>query len=517
MPALVRMNRIVKRFGDVVASDEVSLELSSGEVHALLGENGAGKTTLMNMLYGLMRPDAGTIELDERPIAPRSPTEAIAHGIGMVHQHPQLVGALTLAENLRLAGLGDGSAGDMRAAIAGVTRTFSLEVDPHTRIDTLPMSLRQRIEIVRCLAQGVRVLILDEPTAVLTPAEVQPLFGEVRTLAQDGRSVIFITHKLAEVSQIAHKVTVLRQGRNVGTFAAGAVSTDELTQRMVGRALGAPPDRRPAPRAAKQPVIELEGCGVCDEFGHVELADISLGASAGEIVCLAGVEGNGQRPLTDLLFGLRTPTMGTVRFEGQPIPALRQWRSRRIAIARIPEDRQREGLVLDAPLWRNLLTGPLAPRPRALLSRRALVRQARGTLEEYGVIPADPWALARSLSGGNQQKVVLARELSGEPRALVAVNPTRGLDVGAQRDVYRRLDGLRERGVAVLVISADLDEVERLADRIGVLYRGVLHGPFDRAQAGRGQIGRIMAGTDDAAVDPQTAPKSFVRQEQALL
>lgn len=493
MSALVHMSGIVKVFGDTVANDDVSFEVGGGEIHALLGENGAGKTTLMNILYGLTVPDEGTIEVGGAAVEPRSPADAIAAGVGMVHQHPLVVGPLTVAENFALGGLGKGTGESMRAAIADVTQTIPLDVDPDAPIDTLPMSVRQRAEVVRCLAHGVRVLVLDEPTAVLTPDEVAQLFEEMRRLASQGRSVIFITHKLSEVEEVADRVTVLRKGRNVGSSNVASTTAAELAVEMVGREIGSMEvEHVSSPSGDIR--LRLEGVAALDGDGVSLLEDLSLGVSAGEIVAIAGVEGNGQRPLADICFGLRTPDRGTISHDGSPLPGLSRWGRSRVAVGRIPEDRRHEGLILDAPLWENLRYGPSLSRRGGLIGKRREIARARRILEEYGITPPDPNARASELSGGNQQKVVLARELSSDPDLIVAVNPTRGLDIGAQREVWDRLLRLRDEGRAVLVISTDLEEVLKLGDRIGVLYRGRLEGPHPRRETGREQIGRAMAG-----------------------
>jgi len=492
-PALVRMRDIVKRFDDVVASDGVTLELAVGEIHALLGENGAGKTTLMNVLYGLTTPDEGTIEVAGDGVSFSGPSDAIAAGIGMVHQHPLLVGPLTVAENMRLGGVGDGTAEGMRRAIADVVATTPLDVDPDARVDELPLSVRQRIEIVRCLARGVRILILDEPTAVLTPEEVDVLFARLRELARSGCGVVLITHKLSEVAMIADRVTVLRRGVRVAGCPAGEVAVEDLARLMVGRDVGASPERAAA--ACGRIRLALRNCLVRGSDGP-ELDDVSLEVAGGEIVCLAGVEGNGQRALAELCFGLRDPDCGEVLLDGAPVPPVDRWRRAGIRIARVPEDRRHNGLVAGAPLWRNLLSGPMAPSDGRVVRRRRAVARASELLAQHGVQPPDPHVHAEALSGGNQQKVILARELAAEPRALVAVNPTRGLDLGAQFDVYARLDALRAAGVAVLVISTDLDEVLRLADRAGVLYRGRLSDVMSRAEVDRERLGMLMAGLE---------------------
>lgn len=494
MPAPTRMSGIVKEFANVTACDDVSLEVAGGEVHALLGENGAGKTTLMNILYGLVRADRGVIEFEGRKIDPRTPGDALTAGIGMVHQHPLVVGPMSVAENLFLGGLGDGTPEGARPAIAPITKTIPLDLDLAARVDSLAMSQRQRIEIVRCLARDVRLLILDEPTAVLTPDEVEQMFDEVERLRGSGRSVIFISHKLSEVMRIADRVTVLRGGRNVGTFAVSEMTPAKLAAAMVGTATGEV--NRSNGSKPGRTRLEIDACTIDDPFGRRELADCTLGVRAGEIIGVAGVEGNGQRPLAELLFGLRRATRGAVRFDGRALPPIGRWQADEVPIARIPEDRRHHGLLLGAPLWQNLMLGPQPPRFGPLLGRRAVEDWARGTLEEYGVRPADPATLAGNLSGGNQQKVVIARELAGTPEAVVAVNPTRGLDVRAQHEVQERLLQARERGAAVVVISTDLDEIFALSDSIAVMYEGCIAGPYGMDEMDRDRAGLLMGGVD---------------------
>lgn len=497
MPALVRMQGITKRFGEIVANAGVDFEVEAGEVHALLGENGAGKTTLMNILYGLSQPDGGFIELAGQQISPRNPSDAIAAGVGMVHQHPLLVGALTVAENMRLGGVGDGTASGLKRAIEKVSRDFPLNVDAHRRVSELPLSQRQRLEIARCLARDVQLLILDEPTAVLTPGETQMLFREIRQLAQGTRGVVFISHKLSEVLRIADRITVLRGGLNVGTFPAATSTAAELAAQMVGRPLSDQPATR---RGNTGPVrLRLEKCCVEDPFGRRELDSVSLEVAAGEIVCLAGVEGNGQQPLADLLFGLRRPAAGRVLLDDRALPLIGGWPAAGVRVARVPSDR-REGIILEASLWRNLLLGPMAPKPAGLIDKRQTIEWARSILQQFNVNPPDPNLPAGALSGGNQQKLVLARELAGTPKIVVACNPTHGLDVGAQIELHNRFEALRDQGLAVLVVSTDLDEVMRLGDKVGVLFGGCLRGLFARGTVSRDEIGMFMAGVDEASV-----------------
>lgn len=491
MSALVQMRGIVKQFGDFTASREVDFDVAPGEVHALLGENGAGKTTLMNILYGLVQADRGTIEVDGREVDLKGPAEAIEAGIGMVHQHPLLVDRLSVTENLFLGGVGNGTARGMEQAIAGITERFPLDVDPGTLVEDLPMSQRQRIEIVRCLARGVRVLVLDEPTAVLTVDEVGDLFGEMRLLVEAGHSVIFISHKLSETARIADRVSVLRAGEMVGTWEVAKTTPTALAEAMVGEKVVSA--QRESECDAGDARLRLSNCTVRREDGD-GLESVDLEVCAGEIVGIAGVEGNGQRALAAVTQGMAIPDNGTVKLDEQVLPPAREWKRRKIKLGRIPEDRRHEGLTLEATLWENMLTGPQAPEGGQIFSRRRMVDWAEKQLQEFGVSPPDPHALAGQLSGGNQQKVIFARELHSQPGTVVAVNPTRGLDLRAQREIHQRFLGLRDQGVAVLMISTDLDEVMALSDRIGVLYSGQLDGPHPADQIDRREVGLLMAG-----------------------
>lgn len=494
MPALVSMKGIVKEFGDLVATNHVDFEVEAGEVHALLGENGAGKTTLMNILYGLVKPDSGSITVDGTPVELNGPSDAIDAGVGMVHQHPLLVDRLSVVENLFLGGVGNGSERGMRKAIEEVEARFPLNVDPSELIEELPMSQRQRIEIIRCLSRGVRVLVLDEPTAVLTVDEVEDLFAEMDLLTAAGHSVIFISHKLSEVARIADRVTVLRGGTKVGTYLTKDSDSSVLAHAMVGEKVVAA--KRQGVQGTGEPRLSLRACSFQSGAELAELDAVDLDVREGEIVGIAGVEGNGQRPLAALAQGVHPPTEGEILLDGEPLPPLAEWRDRAIGIGRIPEDRRREGLTLNATLWENLLTGPQAPKMGQFFNKRKVVKRARVALEEFGVSPPDPFLTAGQLSGGNQQKVIIARELWSNPGVVVAVNPTRGLDLRAQREIHQRFLDLRDEGVAVLLISTDLDEITAISDRIGVLYGGSLSGPYLADLVERDQIGLLMAGIE---------------------
>lgn len=501
MTALVLEARgVCKRFGDVIALDGVDLTCAGGEVHAVLGENGAGKSTLMHVVSGLLAADGGEMRLAGTSVRWRGADEARAAGIAMVHQHFMLVPTMTVAENLALArrafGLLDRRALDRE--VRDLARERGIDVgDPGRRVEDLSVGEQQRVEILKALVDVPLLLILDEPTAVLTPAEVDDLFILLRELASRGTAVAIVTHKLAEVFAIADRVSVLRQGRRVGGGAASEFDHESLARAMVGEHAGAPSvqkGRLGAPR------LEVRGLRWTDRHGRDRLAGVDLTVHAGEVVVVAGVEGNGQQELQDALVGVRSEeTTGDVRLDGRTIrsPAV----ARDAGLAVIPGDRRRDGLVGELALWENLLVGRVPLRraaPAGWLSPGALIESARQRLDAFAVRPALPEAPAAALSGGNQQRLVLARELAGgDPGVVVAANPTRGLDLVATQSVHAKLRQLAASGVAVLVLSTDLDEVEALADRVVVLYRGRLEvapeGPIDRVA-----VGRLMAGLEEA-------------------
>ncbi len=499
MPPLVEMRHITKRFPGVVANQDVSLTVESGTIHALVGENGAGKSTLMNILYGLHQPDTGQIMFDGRPVHIPNPHTAIRLGIGMVHQHFQLVPSLTTAENIALGHEpGHGPLLDRRAIIrrvAQISADFGLDVDPFARVGDLPVGVQQRVEILKLLYRQARLLILDEPSAVLTPREVEDLFAVLRRLVEGGRTAIFITHKLHEVMAICHHATVLRRGQVVGEVQVADTSPAELARMMVGHEVSSL--KHPPASAVGTEQLILRQIHARSDRGLPALQAVSLSICAGEIVGLAGVEGNGQSELVEALVGLRPVDGGVIELAGQAITHWDNRRRREVGLAVIPEDRTRQGLSKTLRVWENLVATRYYQPPMSRFSwlQSASIRQfARQLIEQFDIRTSSENAELSTLSGGNAQKVVIARELSRRPVALIAAQPTRGLDVGAAQFVHEHLLQLRNAGVAVLLISADLDELLALADRFAVIFRGRIVGLLSAEEATRERLGLLMAG-----------------------
>jgi simple sugar transport system ATP-binding protein len=497
----VELLDIHKRFGQVAALDSVSMTLRPGRVHGLLGENGAGKSTLMNVLYGLLRPDGGRVLLNGKPATIRSPHAALAAGIGMVHQHFMLAGAMTVLNNVLLGDRRAPQVLDRSAAAARLhqlSQRLGLPVDPFARIAELSVGQQQRVEILKALFRDVRVLILDEPTAVLTPAETQQLFAAVDRLRAEGRSIVFISHKLAEVLRICDDLTILRRGRVVFDGPAAGVSAGELSRHMVGR------DIEPIRRSTPSPGTPGEGWGggspalAINSLTAPPLRDISFTLHPDEILGIAGVDGNGQQELAESIAGLRPIRSGRILLAGADITRASPGQRFRLGLAHIPNDRKLEGLVGSMSVAENLAlkrhdTPPFAH--GGILSWRSIRRTARDLVARYDIRTPSIHAPASTLSGGNQQKLILARELAlSEPRLVLAMNPVRGLDIAATHFVYEQLLAVRARGGAVLLISSELDELLTLCDRIGVLYNGrFAMSEFPRDGAAE-QIGRMMTG-----------------------
>jgi len=478
----------------------VDLVVDWGRVHALLGENGAGKSTLMNVVYGMVTSDAGEIEFDGRPVHIAGPQDAIKLGIGMVHQHFMLIPRLSVVENIMLGHEIVRGAGvidmDKAAGIIGnLSARYGLQVDPRARVGDLTVGLQQRVEIVKALYRGARVLILDEPTAALTPQETEGLFDVVRGLVREGAAVIFITHKLGEVMAVADRITVMRRGKVVGTAIPKDTTPGELAQMMVGRPVLLRVARGPA--HPTKTALEVDKLVVQDDRRHTVVDGISLTVRSGEIVGIAGVEGNGQNEMVEAIIGLRPARAGRVLLSGRDITRRpTRWRLRS-GLSEVPADRQRMGLVLEFPIYDNLVLSDYDESPYAngLVRRLGVLREhARKLMKAFDIRAQAPEQPVGSLSGGNQQKVILARELGTRPQVLIASQPTRGLDVGSIEFVHSRLVTQRDEGLAVLLVSSELDEVLSLADRVAVIYRGKIVAELEGEAIDRERIGLLMAG-----------------------
>jgi len=490
---------MTKRFPGVVANDHVSFEAAAGEVHALLGENGAGKTTLCNLLMGLYRPDEGKLFINGKSVRFHSPRDAQNAGIFMVHQHLRLVESMTVAENVVLGWSKSRlrfSPRTVEKTVAEAADRFQMPVDPQARIWQLSLGERQRVEILKALYRGARILILDEPTTVLTPQEADQLFSSVRDMASAGQTVIFISHKLPEVLAVADRVTILRQGHSITTVPTVGTDADHLAGLMVGRDVSL----EATVRGTREPgpvVLELAGVCARGDLGAEALKDVTLQVHAGEILGIAGVSGNGQRELAEVITGLRPTTAGRITIGGEPLRTSDPRAAIDLGVAYVPEDRMGTGISPNLSIAENLILKSYRGkemRRGPVLSNRKEIANAKEMIKRFDVRAPGPRTLIRQLSGGNIQKVLLARELSSEPRVLVAASPTRGLDVGATQYVRRVLVDTAKSGVAVLMVSEDLDEIFELSDRIAVFYTGRVVGILSAAEANRHQIGLMMAG-----------------------
>jgi len=497
-PPIVRMKQIVKRFPGVLALDHVDFELRRGEVQALLGENGAGKTTLMNVLYGIHRPDAGRIYVNDKEVSIRSPKDAIDLGIGMVHQNFKLVETHTVCENVLLGLEHLPMILKLKSAesdIESLSRQYDLPIDPRAKIWQLSMGERQRVEILKILYRGANILILDEPTSVLTPIESRHLFEFLRKMASEGKSVIFITHKLEEVKAVSDRVTVLRAGRPVGTVATSSASKSELATMMVGRQVLFTYQKTGIPRSI--PILEAKNLHVLNDKGLPALQGVSLTVNMGEILGIAGVAGNGQKELAEAIAGLREIEAGEVTIDGTRATGRSARYMIEQGVAYIPEDRIKVGAPQTLTVEENLVLRTYRYRPFSrglLLERSEIGANAEKLIPEFNIITPGKDAITRTLSGGNLQKLILARELSGKPKLIVALYPTRGVDVGATEYVRGLLLKQRERGAGILLISEDLDEILGLSDRIAVLYEGQIMGILPAESANVDEIGLMMGG-----------------------
>lgn len=488
-----------KWFPGVKANDGVNLTLRAGEVHAILGENGAGKSTLMKMIYGLLEPTAGEIRFLGKPVHFKSPREAILAGIGMVHQHFMLIPALTVAENVVLGDEPGGINFNRREAerrVRELSEKYGLAINPSVKVSQLSVGLQQRVEILKAFYRQAKLIILDEPTALLTPQETRELFAIIRSLKAQGVPVLFISHKLDEVAEISDRVTVMRAGKTVDTVETAGATPQDLANMMVGREVVLRVDKIPATPGA--PVLQLNNVHVRDHGKNERVKGITLELRRGEILGLAGIDGNGQFELADAIAGLLKPDQGSILFDGVDITRMSPAERTERGIAYVPQDRQADGLVLEFDLVENTILRDFHKRPyskRGVINRIASLAYTKGRIQEFDVRPPDPTRKASELSGGNQQKVILAREVSRNPLMLIASQPTRGLDVGAIEGIHRQLIRLRDEGKGVLLVSLEMDEILSLSDRIAVIHDGKIIDILPGDKATREQIGLLMTGS----------------------
>jgi ABC-type uncharacterized transport system ATPase subunit len=502
MAPIVEMRNIVKMYPNgVVANKGIDFSLEHGEIHALVGENGAGKSTLMKILYGLEQPTDGELLLDGKTVELKSPHEAIANGIGMVHQNFMLVPSFTVAENVVLGAepLGKGGMLDQQRALEitkELSKQYGLRVEAEAVLDSINVGMRQRVEILKMLFRGAQILILDEPTAVLTPQETQELFAAIRTLVDQGKTVIFITHKLREVKEISDRVTVMRDGKLIGTKQTADTSREDMARMMVGREVFLNVNKAPQNRGGK--VMEVENLSYVSEVGRVMLRDVSFNVYAGEVLGIAGVEGNGQTELVEVLTGLRPAASGYAKVNGEVVTSKTPREVRMAGVSHIPEDRLTNGLALMASIEENLIIDRYFDPPYrkgALINRKAVLKNGNEMIEKFNIRTPNGQLPVASLSGGNMQKVIVAREFSSEPEVLIASQPTRGIDVGATEFIRDQLVQKRTDGAAVLLISADLAEVMSLSDRIIAVFEGEITGVFpDAASVSEEELGLYMLG-----------------------
>lgn len=521
MESVLELRNVTKRFPGVLANDHIDLDLKQGEIHALLGENGAGKTTLMNILYGLYAPDEGEVIVRGKKVDIRDPGDAIDVGIGMVHQHFMLIPVFTVTENVMLGeeSLKYGDFLDRESAskrVQEISQDYSLAVEPDVYVRDIPVGVQQRVEIIKLLYREADILILDEPTAVLTPQEADELFKIMRSLVEQGKSIIFITHKLREVLDVADRITVIRRGKVVGSTTPKEADKNKLAEMMVGRAVQLGVEKGPAKPGAV--VLETDQLVVLNERNQIAVDGISFEVRAGEIFGIAGVQGNGQTELVEAITGLRRVHEGNIQFLGKPITNADPRAITEIGAAHVPEDRQRDGLVLPFPVADNLVLNTYYLEPftdGVVLQNETIIKNANKRIKEYDIRTPGPITSAGSLSGGNQQKVIVAREFSRAIKLLVASQPTRGLDVGSIEFIHKRIVEKRDEGTAVLLVSPELDEIMELSDRIAVMYRGEIVAIVPSEEATKEQIGLLMAGIEPEKAKPKKKNKKETTKSKA--
>jgi sugar transporter len=496
---VIEMREITKIFGEFVANDKINLELRKGEIHALLGENGAGKSTLMNMLAGLLEPTSGEIVVNGKSEKLDSPSKAASLGIGMVHQHFMLVEAFTVAENIILGSeVTNKGVLDLKKANADIlelSERYGLAVDPTAKVEDISVGAQQRVEILKTLYRGADILIFDEPTAVLTPAEILELMEIMKTLVKEGKSIILITHKLDEIRAVADRVTVIRRGKSIQTVGIEGATNKDLAEMMVGRSVSFVTEKEEA--QPREVVLSISDLVVNENRGVPAVKELSLDVRAGEIVGIAGIDGNGQSELIQAITGLRKVKSGSIKIKGQEVVGLSPRKITEMNVSHVPEDRHRDGLVLEMMLSENIALQTYYKEPlskNGVLNYNQINSYARKLMEEFDVRAANEIVPASALSGGNQQKAIIAREVDRNPDLLIVSQPTRGLDVGAIEYIHKRLIGERDKGKAVLVVSFELDEILNLSDRIAVIHDGKIQGIVKPSETNKQELGILMAG-----------------------
>lgn len=496
---VIEMREITKIFGEFVANDKINLELRKGEIHALLGENGAGKSTLMNMLAGLLEPTSGEIVVNGKSEKLDSPSKAASLGIGMVHQHFMLVEAFTVAENIILGSeVTNKSVLDLKKANADIlelSERYGLAVDPTAKVEDISVGAQQRVEILKTLYRGADILIFDEPTAVLTPAEILELMDIMKALVKEGKSIILITHKLDEIRAVADRVTVIRRGKSIQTVSIEGATNKDLAEMMVGRSVSFVTEKEEA--QPKEVVLQISDLVVNENRGVPAVKELSLDVRAGEIVGIAGIDGNGQSELIQAITGLRKVKSGSIKIKGQEVVGLSPRKITEMNVSHVPEDRHRDGLVLEMMLSENIALQTYYKEPlskNGVLNYNQINSYARKLMEEFDVRAANEIVPASALSGGNQQKAIIAREVDRNPDLLIVSQPTRGLDVGAIEYIHKRLISERDKGKAVLVVSFELDEILNLSDRIAVIHDGKIQGIVKPSETNKQELGILMAG-----------------------
>ena len=496
---VIEMREITKIFGQFVANDKINLHLRRGEIHALLGENGAGKSTLMNMLAGLLEPTSGEIAVNGQVVKLDSPSKAASLGIGMVHQHFMLVEAFTVAENIILGSeITKNGVLDIKKAIQEIkelSEKYGLAVDPSAKIEDISVGAQQRVEILKTLYRGADILIFDEPTAVLTPAEIDELMIIMKNLVKEGKSIILITHKLDEIRAVSDRVTVIRRGKSIETVEIAGATNQDLAEMMVGRSVSFTTEKNPP--QPKEVILSIKDLVVNENRGIPAVKNLSLDVRAGEIVGIAGIDGNGQSELIQAITGLRKVKSGTINIKGKDVVGLPPRKITEMKVSHVPEDRHRDGLVLDMTISENIALQTYYKEPlskNGILNYTNIHNYARKLMEEFDVRAANDYVPASALSGGNQQKAIIAREVDRVPDLLIVSQPTRGLDVGAIEYIHKRLIGERDKGKAVLVVSFELDEILNLSDRIAVIHDGKIQGIVTPAETNKQELGILMAG-----------------------